>query len=314
MIVASGRTIRKRSRPPGVRSRKEEIDRRPMRGARGRGMRGDVAGRRAKVGDLEVYYEAGGEGFPLLMIMGLGGNLDWWDPRLVRALSTRFRTLLFDNRGTGRTDASTQEYTMQLLADDGAGLLDALGIPRAHVLGISMGGMIAQELALNHPEKVERLVLCSTFCGGPHAIPTPPETLAMMARASSAPSPRDMAKLTVPLVFTKEFTQTQGPLVDRWISQVQKAPTSPDTYLRQVRAIARFDAYDRLPNLGAPTLVVHGRHDLLIPFGNAAILAQRVPRAKLVHLERSGHGLAEDMDEMIRSVMEFLGPGDEHLR
>ena len=99
---------------------------------------------KVKADDIQMYYEESGEGFPLIMIMGLSANLDWWDPRMIRGLSKDFRTIRFDNRGVGRSDASDGELTVKILADDAAGLMDALGISRAHVLGASMGGSIAQ--------------------------------------------------------------------------------------------------------------------------------------------------------------------------
>ena len=117
---------------------------------------------KVKVNDIQIYYEVKGKGFPLVMIQGLSYSLDGWDPRLVEELSRKYKLVLFDNRGAGRTDVSDREYTMKLFADDTAGLMDALGISKAHVLGLSMGGMIAQELVLNYPEKVAKLVLCST--------------------------------------------------------------------------------------------------------------------------------------------------------
>ncbi len=259
-----------------------------------------------KVGDLGIYYEASGEGFPVLFIMGLGANLDWWDPRLVQGLSQDFRTIRFDNRGTGRSGNSEEEYTMRLLADDAADLLDALGIARAHVLGISMGGMIAQELALRHPEKVGRLVLASTHCGGSHAVPPSEEALGIMARIAGGASPEETARLTVPLCFTKEALKENPGEVDAWVREVLKAPTSRETLLRQLGAIAGFDTYDRLPTLRVPALVVHGERDILIPPENGSILAKAIPGSRLVLLEHSAHGLAEDMGEVLRSVGDFL--------
>ena len=117
---------------------------------------------KVKVNDIQIYYEVKGDGFPVVMINGLSDNLDCWDPRLIEALSKKFKLVLFDNRDAGRTDVSEREYTMKLFADDTVCLMNALGISKAHVLGISMGGMIAQELVLNYPEKVAKLVLCST--------------------------------------------------------------------------------------------------------------------------------------------------------
>ncbi len=261
---------------------------------------------KANVDGIGLHYEASGEGFPLLLIMGLGANLDWWDPRLVDGLSRDFRTIRFDNRGTGRSADSEEEYTMRLLADDAAGLLDALGIARAHVLGISMGGMIAQELALAHPERIGRLVLASTHCGGSHAVPPSEEALGIMGRIAGAASAEETARLSVVLCFTKEAVKENPADVDAWVREVLKAPTSRETLLRQLGAIAGFDTYDRLPGLKVPTLVVHGGRDILIPPENGSILAKSIPGSRLVLLEHSAHGLAEDMEEALRSVRDFL--------
>ncbi len=256
-----------------------------------------------------MYYEAHGEGFPLLMIMGLGANLDWWDPRLVAALSERFRTIVFDNRGTGRTTSSEKEFTIPRFAEDAAGLMDALGVAKAHVLGISMGGMIAQELALNHPERVTQLVLCSTNCGRTKSIPASSNTLGLLLRAGSAPSPEGIARGTVPLCFTPDFVEAHQDGVDAWVRQVVKFPTSPDSFLRQARAIADFDTYDRLRGIRIPTLVLHGRQDILIPPENASVLAEAIPGATLRIFEGSAHGLAEDMEKAIGAITAFLLPG-----
>ncbi len=261
---------------------------------------------RVKVGDLGIHYEASGEGSPLLLIMGLGANLDWWDPRLVEGLSRDFRTIRFDNRGTGRSDDSAEEYTMRRLAEDAAGLLDSLGVARAHILGISMGGMIAQELALAHPEKIGRLVLASTHCGGSHAVPPTPEALGIMARIAGAASDEEMARLTVQVCFTEEFVKENAAAIETWVREVRKVPTSRGTLLRQIGAIAGFDTYDRLPGLKMPALVVHGQRDILIPPENGSILEKAIPGSRLVLLEHSAHGLTEDLGDALRSVGGFL--------
>lgn len=261
---------------------------------------------KAEVGGLAIHYEESGEGFPLLLIMGLGANLDWWDPRLVEGLARDFRVIRFDNRGTGRSDDSKEGFTMRTLADDTAGLLDALGIARAHVLGISMGGMIAQELVLAHPEKIGRLVLCSTHCGGSHAVRPSPEALGILAHIAAAPPNEETAQLTVQLCFTKEFVMEDPAAVDAWLRAIRKVPTSRGTLLRQLGGIATFDTYDRLPALKVRTLVVHGERDILIPPENGSILEKAIPGSRLALFEHSAHGLTEDMDGVLRSVGEFL--------
>ena len=261
---------------------------------------------RAHVGGLGLAYEASGEGFPLLLIMGLGANSDWWDPRLVEDLSRDFHVVRFDNRGTGRSDDSEETYTLRTLADDAAGLMDALGIARAHVFGMSMGGMIAQELALGHPERVGRLVLGSTHCGGSHVVPPTADALGIMARLAGAASAEESGRLTVALCFTKEAMTQERAAVEAWARGALKVPTSLETLGRQMQAIGDFDAYDRLPTLRAPTLVLAGAKDILIPPENGSVLAKAIPGAQFVLLEHSAHGLAEDMDEVLRSVRAFL--------
>jgi len=136
----------------------------------------------AKVNDINMYYDVQGEGFPLVMVMGFLGNANCWDPRMMLPLADRFKLIVLDNRGAGRTDISEREYSIKLFAQDTVGLMDALNIPRAHVLGISMGGMIAQEVALNYPKRVEKLILASTFCGGAHSVLFAPADLERVER------------------------------------------------------------------------------------------------------------------------------------
>ena len=125
---------------------------------------------KARVNDINMYYEVQGEGFPLVMVMGFLGSASCWDPRMLPSLADKFKVVVFDNRGAGRTDISEREYSIKLFAEDTVGLMDALNIPQAHVLGISMGGMIAQEVALNYPRRVQKLILASTFCGGARSV------------------------------------------------------------------------------------------------------------------------------------------------
>jgi len=259
-----------------------------------------------KVNDMNIYYEVQGEGCPLVMIMGLGGNIDWWDPRLVHELSNKFKLVMFDNRGAGRTDVSNKQYSIRLFAEDTASLMDALGIPRAYILGISMGGMIAQELALNYPEKVEKLVLCSTFCGGANAVQPPPEVLGMLAADRSTLSPEEIARITIRLIFTEDFIKSNVEFVELAIQQMLKAPISNEAFMRQLNAITEFDTYDRLPQIKKPTLILHGKKDILVPPENASILAKAIPNAKLVYFENSAHGLVEEVDEVISVLLDFL--------
>ncbi len=255
---------------------------------------------KVKVDDIQIYYEVRGKGFPLVMIHGLAANLDWWGNELglVEELSKRFMTVMFDNRGAGRTDVSDRRYTIRLFADDTAGLLDALGISKAHVLGLSMGGRIAQELALDYPQKVEKLVLCSTSCGGKESVPPSGEVMRMLMADKNA-----AARAAV----TEDFVKKNPAWVALGMQRTRKAPISDDAYRRQMNASRESATYDRLSQINAPTLILAGRKDILMPPENASILARAIPNAKLVFLENSGHILVEDMDEVVSSVIGFLG-------
>jgi len=261
---------------------------------------------KVKVNDIQIHYEVHGEGFPLVMIMGLGANVDWWDPRMVQELSKKFKLVIFDNRGAGRTDISDRKYTVKLFADDTAGLMDALEISRAHVIGVSMGGMIAQELVLNYPEKVEKLVLYSTNCGGTKSVPPSPEVLEMLTADRSAFSPKEIARMSIPLLFTEDFIKNNPDVVEITIQQMLRAPISNEAFTRQINAIMDFNTYERLSQIKVPTLVLQGKRDVLIPLGNGSILAKAIPNAKLVYFENSAHGLAEEMEDVLRAILDFF--------
>jgi len=261
---------------------------------------------KVKVNDIHVYYEVYGEGFPLIMIMGLGGNIDWWDPRLIHELSNKFKLVIFDNRGAGRTDISDKKYTIKLFANDTAGLMDALGISQAHVFGISMGGMIAQELVLNQPEKVEKLVLCSTNCGGTKSVLASQEILGMLTTDRSAFSPEEIVRVTIPILFTEEFIKNNPDFLELAIQQMLRAPISNEAFTRQLNAIMEFNTYKRLSQIRVPTLVLHGKRDVLVPPENGPILAKAIPNAKFVYFENSAHGLIEEMEKAISIVLDFL--------
>ncbi len=265
-----------------------------------------------KVGDIQMYYETRGDGFPLLLIMGFMGNADCWDPlHFVPRLSEHFKLIMFDNRGAGRTDVSSKEYSIKLFADDAAGLMDALKIERAHVFGISMGGMIAQELAINYPEKVERLVLASTFCGGGESIPIPEKAAKMVMEITNALSEKggwdeEIARKLLPYVFTEEFIRENPGAVDVSIKLLLTAPTPLEAITRQVFAILTFDACGRLCRIRAPTLILAGKKDAYIPHQNAEVMARRIPNSKVVYFENSGHELQEDIEKVTETVLDFL--------
>lgn len=261
---------------------------------------------KVKVNDIKIYYETKGKGFPLVMINGLGGNLDEWNPCLTEELSKQFKLLLFDNRGSGRTDTSDREYTIKLFADDTAGLMNALKISKANILGLSMGGMIAQELVLNHPEKVAKLVLCSTFSGGSKDAHLSQDVSKMLTADRSTLSQEEMARMALPFLFTHDFIEKNPEFVEHRVQQSLRHPTSEQAYTRQLSAIQQFNTNDRLRQVKVPTLIFHGRKDALIPLENGSILAKAIPNARLVCLEKSAHLLIEETNKVITLLTDFL--------
>jgi len=262
---------------------------------------------KVKVNDIQMYYEVKGEGFPLVMINGLGGNLDSWKNYypLAEEVSRELKLVMFDNRGAGRTDISDKEYTIKLFADDTAGLMNALRISKAHILGISMGGMIAQELVLNYPEKVAKLVLWSTCSGGSNDVQSSQEVSKKLSAAGEM-SQEERLRMLLALCLTKDFIRRNPDFVELLVQRALKHPISEEGYMRQLSAVRKFNAYDRLQQIKVPTLTLHGRKDVLIPPENGSILAEAIPNAKLVYFEKSAHMLAEEMREVINLLINFL--------
>lgn len=261
----------------------------------------------ARVGDLEMCYDLRGDGPPLVMIMGLTASMDWWDPETIEELSGRYRVLLFDNRGAGRTRTPVEgEITCAMMADDTAGLMDALGIERAHVLGVSMGGMIAQELALNHPRKVDRLVLAVTFCGGEHTVFADPEVYRVMMDSSGTTD--DLIRRTLSIMFPAGWLEANEPHFEEFRERYLRAPCTAANALRQFMGTTKLDTYARLPEIKAPTLVMCGEQDVLIPPENSETIAGRIPGALLRKYAGAGHGFQTQLrEEFVRDLVEFLG-------
>jgi pimeloyl-ACP methyl ester carboxylesterase len=262
---------------------------------------------RAEINDLSICCELGGDGYPLVLIMGLAADLNWWDPELLDALRKGFRVLAFDNRGAGRTSTPDQgEFTIAMFADDTASLMDAFGIERGNVLGLSMGGMIAQELALKYPDKVEKLVLCATHCGGKQHAPTSQEVIRILADQSGGIE--GLFQRLLQLMWPSDYLEANPEFVQRFRERFMIAPITAVNAARQFMAILNHDTCDRLPEIKAPTLVATGTEDMLIPPENSRIIAERIPGAKLIEYQGAGHGFMWQLREAFeKDLLEFLG-------
>ncbi len=257
-----------------------------------------------------IYWDEQGQGAPILLIMGLGWPSDMWY-RTRPVLAAQYRTIALDNRGAGRSDTPPGPYPIPLMASDAAAVLDAAGIESAHVFGVSMGGMIAQEFALRYPRRVRSLLLGCTGAGGPHAVRAEPEaTQLLMARVHM--SPEESAEAAVPFIYD---SGTPRERIEEDLAKRRKWFPRREAYMAQLQGILSWEAYSRLSQITAPTLVIHGESDRLVPPGNGQLIAARIPGAKLVMLGHASHIFATDQPEAAHhAILEFLGAQAEPQR
>jgi 3-oxoadipate enol-lactonase len=245
---------------------------------------------RIAAGEIEINYESYGQGEPLLLIMGFGMPGIAWLP--VLPFLSGFRSIYFDNRGTGNSDKPEAPYSIAEMADDASNLLTALGIGKAKVYGVSMGGMIAQELVLRHPGQVEKVVLGCTMPGGSVAVRAPEEVYQKMNDAFMRlpANPEQGLDLMMPLLFPPEFIAKHPELKSMMLAGFKMMPpTPPESIERTRQAIVEFDAYDRLGQIKCPVMIVHGEKDVLLPPENASLIKGLIPQAEVFMIPEAGH-------------------------
>lgn len=250
----------------------------------------------------KIYWDERSVGEPVLLIMGLGYPSDmWWRVRPV--LDTRYRTIVLDNRGAGRSDAPPGPYPIGLMAADAVAVLDAAGVESAHVFGISMGGMIAQELALQSPKRVRKLILGCTAAGGSTAVRAEPEVTELLMNRGSM-TPEQAAEATIPYIYDRDTPR--GRIDDDMAIRRAWFPR-PEAYVAQLQGILGWESYSRLPELKMATLVIHGENDRLVRLGNGELIAARIPGAKLVKLPHASHIFPTDQSAASNAaILEFL--------
>ena len=237
---------------------------------------------------VSLYYEEHGSGEPLLLIMGFTvSSIGWrWN---IPAFAQSFRTIAFDNRGVGQSGKPDEPYSMAMFADDTAGLLDGLDIEQAHIFGISMGGMIAQEFALRHPGRVTSLTLGCTNCGGENTVlSSDPEVLRMLEHIDAV-SVEEAALAMTKVAVTPWFMQQHMDTLIELNRLSAVHPTPKHGMVSQMAAIQSHDTYERLPQIEVPTLVITGKEDGLVPPENSVVLSRRIPNAELLILSNASH-------------------------
>jgi pimeloyl-ACP methyl ester carboxylesterase len=241
-----------------------------------------------KVGDIELSYERSGSGPPLLLIMGMSGTLYHWGDALLEPLRRDFDTIVYDHRDVGSSTTTSQPFTIAQLAEDAAGLLRALELDSAHVMGISMGGMVAQELALSHPELVRTLVLGCTYCGGEGSALASQEVMAKLATGMTS-GDRALAIRSAWEVNVSPSFAADEDAYAKFLPIGMTYGVPVPVIMQQGRAIMEHDTSARLADLAAPTLVVHGTLDQMIPVQNGHLIAERIPGSHLEILDGIGH-------------------------
>ena len=279
----------------------------------------DIPLKKVHVGDIDVAYKMFGKGEPIILLNGAGEDMDAWDPSFLKELASNHTVIVYDLRGVANTTLGSRSYSFQQLANDTAGLLDALNIPKADVMGFSLGSIISQVFTISHPEKVSRLILVGSTCGGNESIPKPAEFLKLLAEIANK------SQNHIPLSQEELRAAIVAPYGENWIRMHPESAQIPEniTSLQQLRpglspevlndqskianafmATNWTGVCDDLAKITKPTLVITGTDDnVFVPSGNALIIAGKIPGAWLVQIENAGHAVMVQYPEEIGKIL-----------
>ena len=287
----------------------------------------DIPAKKVHVGDIDIGYKILGKGDPILLFNGASDSMDAWDPSFLTGISSNHTVIVFDQRGIGNSTVGSKPYTYPQLANDTAGLLDALKLPKADVMGYSLGGHIAQAFTISHPEKVNRLILVSTTCGGKDSIPKPPEFKKLQADVvnkslSNIPITQELKALNAAALgsgWVKLHPESVDIPANTTSLQQLKPGLTPEIENKQNNLGIWEDtnwsgACDEEAKLAKPTLVITGTDDNdYMPHGNALILASKIPGAWLVQIKDAGHAVMNQYPEEIGKIVNtFLSTTENH--
>ncbi len=258
---------------------------------------------------IKLRYEIRGSGDPVALIMGFSGSGRGWGEAFLKLMEARFKIFVIDNRGTGESDQPDTEFTLGDMAADIAAVLDHAKTPRAHIFGISMGGMIAQEFALAYPERTRGLVLGCTNCGASHSVPADPAAIANLIPAPGI-DPIEQARRAFSVACGKAFLNSAAgqEILSQAIAEMGNYPITPmHTFMRQGQAIGSFDSFARLGQIKSPTLIIHGDDDAIVPYPNAEVIHAAIAGSKMHTLKAAGHMFFwEAPEETARVAGDFL--------
>lgn len=253
-------------------------------------------------GDVRLYWRESGSGAPLLLIMGLGYSSGMWH-HVEAGLARHFRVIVFDNRGIGKSEAPDGIHAIPQMAEDARAVLDAAGVDSAFVFGLSMGGFIAQELALLYPGRVRALVLGATTCGGQHAVRASQQVQDLLVNRSSMPI-EESIRVMMPFIYD---ARTPAARLDADFAVRLAEYPRPEVYFGQLAGIRLWQGCERLHRIQAPTLVLHGEHDELVPPENALLLKRHIVNAQMQLIRDASHVFTTDApEETVRLISDFL--------
>ncbi|MBL1198251.1 MAG: alpha/beta hydrolase [Nostoc sp. GBBB01] len=259
---------------------------------------------KVKINDIDLFYDIKGTGEPLLLIAGFLCDHAYWS-LIIPSLVSKYQVIRIDNRGMGRSSAPESQYNIKQMADDIAALLDYIGIDKVHLAGHSMGGQIAQELVLAYPQKIQSLMLLSSLAKGDELFNSIIKTWGELLNHVDL---KLYEKTVLPWIFTDTFYSIPG-MIEGLIEFAIKYPFPPGTHslYQHSQAMLEFDTTDRLQQIHCPTLVLVGKQDILTPLKFSQQLAQGIPNAELVVIDRGGHGfLIESSDVVVSAMLNFL--------
>lgn len=256
------------------------------------------------VADINMGYRVFGSGYPLLLIMGYGSTMNLWESGQISKLSSRFKVIVFDNRGIASSGRGTNKFSIEQFCEDTSGFMDALGIPQAHVLGWSMGSLIAQELVLRHPSKVNKLILYAAHCGA-EMFPPSPEIIQQLTDMTGTPQERGMRYISVlfPDNWLQNHSKRIGEIFFRPMGNIPE-----ETIGQQAMAIDAWKgSVGRLGEIRSPVLLITGAEDCLVVPRNSRFMSEKIPNVQLDLIENGGHGLMfQYPDIFCEKVVGFL--------
>nr|UXE46208.1 3-oxoadipate enol-lactonase 2 [uncultured bacterium] len=256
---------------------------------------------RAQINGVELAYELLGSGTPIVMIHGAQGDQSMFSA-MAKDFAGQYQVLTFDQRGSGLSEKPDMPYSMAMFADDTAALMDHVSISSAHIIGVSMGGMIAQEFVLRHPKKVRSLVLGCTTPGGSHAIRASGSALSS-AYSTQPMTAEERGKALAEAAFTKGYLAQHPEIIATMIESRRNRPIDSIGFAHRMKAAGEHNTYDRLPEIHCPTLVITGKDDALISWENSRVLAERIKGADQVILEPAGHCFWLEQPEKSRTAI-----------